>query len=447
MLDTILQEYMRLSGTVGMSVAIADADTLLYSRGFGWANAEEKKRVTPRTIFRTASVAKIITASLLGQLMQEGKIDIDRPINQYLRKKVPHGNEITARMLVSHTAGIRHYIDSDFTRKNIDMTRYKTLEDALSIFVNDSLVSPPGTQFHYTTFGFTLLGVVMEAVTGQPFINRMQDMLNELGMYNTVPNLRGLETQQESQGYSVGKDGRLQKHKLLKPSYKWPGGGYLSTPEDLTLLGRAYLNCSFISDTISQQIFTPQVTKTGDTLGIGLGWVVGKDAWNRPFYFHNGGQNGARTLLAIYPQDSITVGIMSNTSNQPLLIEGVGACLVDILVNKKGIAGKDTTLLGDYDYFIESDTLPPKGAMVVSRDASGNYFGSITDLPGSKFPTVPLMEIALTAKSLKAKIVTSEGIYPFEVVANGTGLHGWILLQQGQEGIKKEIWMRRKIQP
>jgi CubicO group peptidase (beta-lactamase class C family) len=116
-LDSMVNEYLQLSGTVGMSVAIAGRETLYYSGEFGYANKEKGEKVNPFTLFRIASVSKILTGSLLAVMVDKGIIELDKPINTYLRKPIPYGDVITARMLATHTAGIRHYQDNDFRLK------------------------------------------------------------------------------------------------------------------------------------------------------------------------------------------------------------------------------------------------------------------------------------------------------------------------------------------
>lgn len=448
MLDSLIQSYMAQSGTVGLSIAIANKDQLLYSKGFGWSDIDQNIPVTTETVFRTASVAKVITASLLGVLMDEHKIDIDKPINQYLRQPFPHGNEITARMLVSHTAGIRHYIDRDFKWKNIDMANYANMEEALSIFRNDSLVSPPGEKYNYTTFGFTLLGAVMERAAGKPFINRMQEFLNKLGMYNTFPVLAGIAQDSESKAYSINPKGNLQRHRLMRPSYKYPGGGYLSTAEDLIKLGQHYLNHSFLSDTAYQELFTRTVTKNNDTLGIGLGWIIAKDPWERNIYFHNGGQTGARTVLMIYPDENLTIAIMSNTSNQPLLIEGFAACIGDLALNNSVISPSavvenrlDTAFMGDYDYFWESNLAQAKGNFSLYKNKLGEVHGKM----GAASQSFPILAIqSNSADTIKAKIASPQGVFPIELKKEGVNWRGWYYPSDKNQQERVAIWVQKR---
>lgn len=449
MLDSLIQSYMDLSGTVGMSVAIADNKQLLYTKGFGWSDIDQSIPVTRETVFRTASVAKVITASLLGVMMDEKKIDIDKPVNNYLRQPFPYGDQITSRMLVSHTAGIRHYIDRDFRFKNIDLTNFSNMEEALSIFKKDSLVSPPGERYNYTTFGFTLLGAVMERAAGKPFINRMQEMLNQLGMYNTFPMLSGIAMDYETKAYSYNNKKQLQRHRLLRPSYKYPGGGYLSTSEDLILLGQHYLNHSFLSDSTYLELFTRTVTKNKDTLGIGLGWIVAKDPWERDIYFHNGGQTGARTVLMIYPNDNLTIAMMSNTSNQPQLIEGFAACIADMVLTNPAIVNTpvaqnapDTAFMGEYDYFWENNLAQIKGNFSLYAGPQGNIQAKMSESNQAAYPVLAIQNPK--TDTLKGKIATPQGVFPLELKKEGNNWRGWYYPNDTSQSQRIAIWMQKR---
>ncbi len=448
-LDSMVTEYLQLSGTVGMSVAIAGRETLYYSGEFGYANKEKGVKVNPFTLFRIASVSKILTGSLLAVMVDKGIIDLDKPINKYLKKPVPYGDVITARMLATHTAGIRHYQDNDFRLKNIDSKRFPTLDSALGIFIKDPLVAPPGEIYNYTSYGYTLLGVVMEAASGKPFLRTMHNMLEALDMCNTEPNHPDSLITNDSQLYSISKSGAAVRQKTLRPSYKWPGGGYLSNALDLAKFGQHHLRKSFLSEKGFELLFTRNKTNKGDTLGIGLGWVIAQDSWNRRVFFHNGSQTGGRSVLMVYPDEGLTIAVLSNTTNQPILIEGFASSLIDVLLQQEApLTTEDSIVVsGAYDYILEEENMPPRGEIIINTNSDKSSLqGAVVPLPSSAPSRLPIKALHWHGQTLEGKIIAKEGILPILLHRDDVGnLSGQLFLHDKQEPKVVPVWLKKKV--
>lgn len=448
-LDSMINDYLQLSGTVGMSVAIADRYELLYSGEFGYADKDKGERINPFTRFRIASVSKILTGSLLAVMVDKGIIDLDKPINTYLKKPAPYGDIITTRMLASHTAGIRHYQDSDFRLKNIDSKRYPTLNSALDIFINDPLVAPPGEKYNYTSFGYTLLGVVMEAASGMPFTKSMQNMLEALDMCHTEPNHPDSIITNESQLYSINKNRKAVRQKTLRPSYKWPGGGYLSNTLDLVKFGQHHLRKSFLSEKGFEALFTRTKTNKGDTLGIGLGWIIANDSWNRRVFFHNGSQTGGRSVLMVYPDEGLSIAVLSNTTSQPILIEGFAGSLIDVLLQQEAPLTPEDSLAiaGMYDYILDDTTTAPRGEIAIFTNGDQQLHGAITSAPGPNAPRLPIKALHWHGQILEGKIISQEGILPILLQKETGGFAGQLFLHNSSEPKIVPIWLKKKAAP
>src|SRR6267378_3950851 len=135
----------------------------MYSEGFGYADLEERVPVWPTTKFRIGSISKPLTATALVQLVEAGKLDLDAPVQKYVPSFPEKGAVITTRMLAGHLAGIRHYQGDEF---NIQK-HYANVLDGVKIFENDPLVSPPGTKFNYSSYGYNLLSAVVESAASE----------------------------------------------------------------------------------------------------------------------------------------------------------------------------------------------------------------------------------------------------------------------------------------
>ena len=175
-------------GIPGLSVAVARRGTVIWSEGFGLADVESGVPVTSQTCFRAGSVSKVLTAAGVARLVEEGKLDLDAPIQRYVpgfpKKQWP----ITTRQLAAHTAGIRHYGDVEALRLK-GAPHFASIREGLTLFQDDPLLSEPGTNYSYSSYGWTAVSAVIEGASGQEFLSFMSDAVFEpLGLRSIVPN-------------------------------------------------------------------------------------------------------------------------------------------------------------------------------------------------------------------------------------------------------------------
>ena len=167
------------SGSPGMVVCVSVNGKTVWQHGFGYSDLENHLLTGTGCVMRIASISKSITMAVLAKLWEEGKIDLDKNISDYVPdfpKKVVDGKEvnITVRQLCCHMSGIRHYTrkgekdEDEFSLKEYYIKEtFETTEDSMALFKDDELLSAPGTEFNYTTHGFTLLAKVIENVVGK----------------------------------------------------------------------------------------------------------------------------------------------------------------------------------------------------------------------------------------------------------------------------------------
>lgn len=245
------------SGTPGMIVGIAVNGKLVWQHGFGYSDVENKLLAGTGCVMRIASISKPITMAVLAKLVEEGKVDLDATLDKYLKdwpEKLVDGElvSITVRQLCSHLGGIRHYDKKavegkEKEKEEFDMKEYyikdkfETMAKSVDLFRNDELMSKPGTEFLYSTHGFTLLAAVIEAVTEQPFDKYIKKQFKELGLNNTFLDENQPLIYNRARYYTRDKHHRLQNAPYVDNSYKWAGGGYLSNVSDLLKFGNAML--------------------------------------------------------------------------------------------------------------------------------------------------------------------------------------------------------------
>ena len=162
----LINELMVKQGIPGLSVTIAIDDKVVWSEGFGYADLEHSVRVTPNTSFRVGSISKLFTAVALAKLHEQGLLDLDAPVQQYVPNFPKKKYVITSRQLAGHLAGIRHYKRrSDF----INYRHYRTVSGGLKTFKDDALIFQPETKYSYSSYGFVLLSNVVEGAAKKRF--------------------------------------------------------------------------------------------------------------------------------------------------------------------------------------------------------------------------------------------------------------------------------------
>ena len=296
-------------GIPGLAVAVAVDGRIVYSEGFGFADLEERVPVWPTTKFRIGSVSKPLTAVALVQLVEQGKLDLDAPIQKYVPSFPDKGAPITTRMLAGHLGGIRHYKDDE----NLSAKHYSNVLEGLKIFQDDPLVAPPGTKFSYSSYGFNLLSAVVQGASGQDFLSYMHEHVFEpLGLRSTVEDQPAEIIEQRARFYTQPKDQHVLNAPFVDNSYKWAGGGFLSSAEDLVRFGSALLQPGFLKRDSLQLLFTPQKTKDGQETKYGMGWFIGKSTSGQKILEHSGGSVGGTSELILYPDAHMVVAMVTN---------------------------------------------------------------------------------------------------------------------------------------
>lgn len=319
--DKIGRELMA-RGIPGLALAVAVNGRLVYAEGFGYADLEDRVPVWPTTKFRIGSISKPLTAVALMQLAEQGRVDLDAPVQKYVPSFPDKGAKITPRLLAGHLAGIRHYKDDEF----LIAKHYDSVLEALKIFENDPLIAPPGTKFSYSSYGFNLLSAVIQGASGEDFVSYMQQhVFAPLGLVDTLADQNRPIIEQRARFYSREKDGNLDNAPYVDNSYKWAGGGFLSTAEDLVRFGSALLKPGFLKADSLRLLFTSQRTNGGQETGYGMGWFVHKSQNGQRIYEHAGGSVGGSSQLIIYPDTGVVVALVTNLGDAPWKIEDVEA--------------------------------------------------------------------------------------------------------------------------
>jgi serine beta-lactamase-like protein LACTB, mitochondrial len=288
----------------GLSIAVSVDSAELWSQAFGYADLEKQTPATPATRFRIGSVSKPLTAAGLARLVEQGRLDLDVPVQTYLPDFPQKNGLITLRRLAGHLTGIRNYRGTEA----ISNQAFPNLRAGLKIFEDDPLESAPGTNFSYASYNWNVIGAVMEAVTKQAFPDFIADnLLTPLGMTRTGPDHAGVADSLRAKFYETNPAGKFAGAPPVNLSYGWPSGGFLSTAEDLMRFGGAHWQRGFLQPESLPLLFTSQKTDTGKPTHYGVGWFVGRD-----ILYHAGDSVGGAAILLLFPRVRTVVAIASN---------------------------------------------------------------------------------------------------------------------------------------
>ncbi|NKB32770.1 MAG: serine hydrolase [Pseudomonadales bacterium] len=306
-------EVLMAAGAPGVSIAVGVDDELVWAEGFGYADIEHAISVTPQSKFRIGSVSKTMTSIALGILIEEGVIDLDAPIQTYLPNyPVKEKGAITTRLLASHRAGVRHYLPDG--SDNLVKDHYDDVVDALEIFKDDPLLSVPGDEYSYSSHGYNLLSAVMQEASGVEFLTLMRErVFGPLKLIETVADHTDYIITGRAEPYAR-RDNKLLNAPYVDNSYKWAGGGFLSTPSDLVKFGFGVFHSGILKDETLELLLSPPILPNGEIAdqNYGLGWMTFDE--NGPWVGHTGGSIGGNTLFMMNPNTDIVVAVVCNLS-------------------------------------------------------------------------------------------------------------------------------------
>lgn len=306
-----LEELRLQVGSPGLSAAVAVNGEVVLAEGFGLADVESQVPVSPETRFRVGSISKLLTVAAVAKLVEAGKLDLDAPVQRYVPSFPEKEQPITPRQLAGHLAGIRHYTPADF---GLPLRHYDRLSEGLAIFQKDPLVHAPGAAYLYSSYGYNLLGAVVEGASGRDFASAVGELvLAPLELRGTALDEPALIVERRARPYRREPDGRLANERPIDSSYKWPSGGFLSTAVDLARFGSAHLRDGYLKPETRALLFTSQ-SVAGEETGVGLGWRTGKDGAGRRILHHGGSIEGGRAFLLLYPEHGVAVAILTNLS-------------------------------------------------------------------------------------------------------------------------------------
>ena len=308
--DFITKEMSRLN-IPSISIAFYK-DDFMWAKSFGYADLEHKTFAEPDTLYRLASISKPLTAVGILNLMEEGKLALDDEVQKYVSYFPQKRWPITIRQLLGHLGGISHYRNYE---EEGHFKRHFTTEESVGVFKEWDLEAEPGTKYIYTTYGFNLLGAVIEGASGMPYAEYMRENVwKPLGMNSTHMDIADEIIPNRAKGYrKIETD--LKNSEFVDMSSRFAGGGILSTPSDLVMLSRSLDQGKVLKPETQKMMYTSMATRNGHITRYGMGWFVDfiQGFWN---VGHGGAQQGTSTHLLRIPQEKFAVAVTCNEEGQ-----------------------------------------------------------------------------------------------------------------------------------
>lgn len=307
----LLDTLRETNGVPGMAAAVWQDGRIVWDGASGQRDIESGAPVTRDTLFRLASVSKVVTVAAAAKLAEQDRIDLDAPVQRQLPWLGDRWPAITPRQLAAHVSGLPHYqpIDSD-----VGSHHYATGRDAVAIFAARDLLGAPGAAYEYSSWGYTLLGTLVEERAGQPFTDYVaKDLVPGLAIRADATHSGDPDA---SRAYGF-EQGRIVEMPYNDFSYTWGGGGLGGTASAVASFGGRMIDGEILRPETFDAMLVPVRLADGQTAGeddysVGFGWRIGRDSDGTPFVHHSGTTTGARSTIGLWRSERTAVSLLSN---------------------------------------------------------------------------------------------------------------------------------------
>jgi len=320
-----LEQVRRDTGVPGISIAVSLQGRIILSEGVGWAELENRVKADGRTVHNIGSVSKAMAVTAVMQLVQRGEVRLDDPIQKYAPYFPEKSHPVTIEHILTHTSGIRHYRNGEFGWNNLmEKQHFTKLEEAVAHFKDDPLLFEPGTLWSYSSHACNLLQAVIEKASGRKFEDYLiLNVWEPAGMLASAFDRPTRIIPRRGRGYDRDLKGRLHNTRYVDPSYKYAGGGMISTVEDLCRFGAA-LNHGRLMNPETQALmlrvridpvleYRPDKEPRRRDFKQALIWRIGEMDGYRVIH-HGGSVKGTRTQLFIFPDPDLVVALIANSA-------------------------------------------------------------------------------------------------------------------------------------
>jgi CubicO group peptidase (beta-lactamase class C family) len=306
---------LKTQGVVGAAIGIIQNGEIVYLKGYGLADRENRTPVTAQTVFNWASNSKPLAAVAAMQLVEKKSLDLDADVRKYVPEFPDKGNVITARQLLTHQSGIPHYANGQIVPTK---RRYPTPQPfmdpvfALDTFNQSPLLFAPGEKVSYSSYAYILLSAVVQRAGKEEFQAQIDRRIAKpLGMKSLQLDLESGTQGHWATGYTKNADGRVVPAKEQVNYWKHGAGGFKSNIEDFARWAQGLINRQLLSEETEKLMWSRQTLSNGEGTSRGLGFTIEDQGGLK--VSHTGKQDEVATRLVLYPRARHGVVVMCNS--------------------------------------------------------------------------------------------------------------------------------------
>lgn len=307
--DDLMTAELQQRHLVGVSVAVVRDGQIVKTAAYGLADLEFGVPATSNTVFQIQSITKTFTSAAILLLVEEGKLSLDDPVGKHLEGTPEAWKNITLRHLLSHTSGIKDFINEPTASLRLDVTE----EEVLRATAPRPLNFAPGERYAYSNTNYHLLAMIIRKLTGQWYGDYLRERIFvPLGMAATRPVSLSEIIPGRASGYAWAGSGFRKGEYVAESILSYGGGGILSTASDMARWAQAMLAGKLLKPDTIAQAWTPARLQNGNATSYGLGWGVASVEGHREVNHGGGHATGFTSFLALYPDDRLAVVVLLN---------------------------------------------------------------------------------------------------------------------------------------
>jgi CubicO group peptidase (beta-lactamase class C family) len=381
-----LDDYLSAVAKQGFtgSALVAKDGKVIFSKGYGMANAEWDIPNTPQTKFRLGSITKQFTAASILLLQERGKLSVQDPVCKYIAECPKAWEPITIHHLLTHTSGIPSYTDV----KSPEEFRKMSISSVTPAGFVDSFKSKPleftvGEKMKYNNSGYFMLGYIVEKISGRSYESFLREnIFTPLKMEDTGYDTHDRILKKRATGYSM-KAGRMVNSDYLDMSVPYAAGSLYSTVEDLFTWNEALFSDKLLSAKSREAMMT--VDKNDYAYGLAI-----NRQHNRGMVSHGGGINGFSTILARFPDEKVTIVVLRNANYGNPNPGRISQDLAAIVFGEKYELPRERVAIKvdpkNFDAYVGQYELNPNFIITITREGD-SLMGQPTGQPKSElFP-------------------------------------------------------------
>lgn len=344
--DAFIRRNMESLHIPGASIVVVKQGKIVKSGGYGLSNLELSVPATTKTVYEIGSMTKQFTSMSIMMLVEDGKLNLNDKITRFFPNAPAHWNNITVRHLLTHTSGIQNHVAVPgylgVFKSNLFHEGFPDKKDILKKFFKLSQEFKPGETWAYDNTGYYLLGLIIERISQQSYWTFLEKRIfKPLGMSHT----RNTDTKElvpnRAAGY-IWLDSSYENQTILWPFVGFSAGSLMSTLEDLVLWDAALYTEKLVKKTTLEKMW--QATKgTDGTLlpyNCGFGWFIDTYHGHRIIQ-HSGGTLGFSSVIYRFPDDTLTLIILTNHADKMIDQLALDIAGMYILALKRPMAIKD----------------------------------------------------------------------------------------------------------